>query len=354
MRASLACAFVLAALSGGPVHADDREAAPPPPAAGEISPPSASARPAPRSAGEASASSDDPAAPPPSDDPAVPALPAGPVGAASEPPPPAAPPLDPTPPLGILPSSEDALMDPRMARSWGELPPRYFIATSFDVGFVYARPRVSVGYGRPFTQWIGIDANPVASSAGIGAYGGLRFALPFGDLRVGPRYFYAFNHTVLDIKERYDRLDLESSAGENSKTLTFEAELDLSFRLGPGSLIARGSVSYVTGVPRDNAVFEETLRVIVRPPLVWRARGGYVFRFGDYHQHGIGLVVDMLDIPRRDDSITLRAGPVMQFVLSRRVELRGSFVVTIASPDRIGLVGGDFTELGVRYRWASE
>jgi hypothetical protein len=44
----------------------------------------------------------------------------------------------------------------------------------------------------------------------------------------------------------------------------------------------------------------------------------------------------------------------MRFVLSRRVELRGSFVVTVISPDRIGLVGGDFTELGVRYRWASE
>jgi hypothetical protein len=40
--------------------------------------------------------------------------------------------------------------------------------------------------------------------------------------------------------------------------------------------------------------------------------------------------------------------------LSRRVEVRGSFVFTVVSPDRIGLVGGDFTELGVRYRWASE
>jgi hypothetical protein len=94
--------------------------------------------------------------------------------------------------------------------------------------------------------------------------------------------------------------------------------------------------------------------VIVRPPLVWRARLGYVFRFGAYDQHSIGIVADLLDVPRRDDSITLRVGPVMRFVLSRRVELRGSFVVTVTSPDTIGLVGGDFTEFGVRYRWASE
>lgn len=262
--------------------------------------------------------------------------------------------LDPKPPLGLFPTPDDALMDPRMARSWAALPSRYFLATTVDVGFVYLRPRVSVGYGRPFTQWIGIDANPLASSVGVGGYAGLRFALPFVDLRVGPRYFYSFNHSVLDVKERYDRLALESSGGQHSATLTYEAELDMSIPLGPGRLLARGSVSYVTGVDDDRAVFEETLRVIVRPPLVWRARGGYAFRFGAYNQHSLGIVADMLAVPRREDSITLRVGPIMRFVLSRRVELRGSFVVTVSSPDRIGLVGGDFTELGVRYLWASE
>jgi hypothetical protein len=266
----------------------------------------------------------------------------------------ARPPLDPQPPLGILPTPDDALMDPRMARSWGALPARYFVATTFDIGFVYARPRVSVGYGRPFTSWIGFDANPVASGAGIGAYAGLRIQLPFIDLRVGPRYFYAFNHTVLDVKDSYDRLDLETASGTPSKTLTWESELDASIPLGPGNLVGRASVSYITGVDDDHEVFEETLRVIVRPPLVWRGRGGYAFRFGAYSQHSIGVVADVLDIPKRDDSITLRVGPIIRLVLSRRVELRGSFVVTVTSPDRIGLVGGDFTELGVRYRWASE
>ena len=101
-------------------------------------------------------------------------------------------------------------------------------------------------------------------------------------------------------------------------------------------------------------VFEETLHVIVRPPLVWRGRGGLAVRFGAYDQHSIGVVTDVLDIPKREDSVTVRVGPVMRFVLSRRVELRGSFVFTMASPDNIGLIGGDFAELGVRYRWASE
>ncbi|HTA89256.1 MAG TPA: hypothetical protein VK745_06765 [Polyangiaceae bacterium] len=261
---------------------------------------------------------------------------------------------DERPPLGVLPAPEDELVDPRLKRSWGELPPRTFVATTVDVGFVYARPRVSLGYGRPFTSWLGIDANPIASSAGLGLYGGLRFEIPHFDLRIGPRYFFAFQHTYLEPEESYRRLDLETAGGQRAVTLTYESELDANLPLGPGELLARGSVSYVTGVPRDQYVFEETLHVIVKPPLIWRARGGYAFHFGPSGQHSIGVVVDVLDVPKRDDSLTLRVGPVLRLLLSRRVEVRGSFVVTVVSPDSIGLVGGDFTELGVRYRWASE
>ena len=264
------------------------------------------------------------------------------------------PPIDATPPLGIFPTSSDALIDPRMLRSWGVAPPRIFLATTFDVGFVYARPRLSVGYGRPFTSWVGVDANPIATSAGLGAYGGLRFELPYVDLRLGPRYFSPFNHTYLDTKPSYSRVDLETGVGAKANALTYEAELDAAIPLGPGTVLLRGSVSYVTGVPVGQSVFEETLHVIVEPPWVWRARAGYAVRLGTYSQHSIGLVADVLDVPKRDDSTTVRVGPILRLVLSRRVEVRGSFVITVLSPDRIGLVGGDFTELGVRYRWATE
>ena len=261
---------------------------------------------------------------------------------------------DDRPPLGILPTPDDRLIDPRMARSWDALPPRFFVATTVDLGFVYARPRVSVGYGRPFTSWVGLDANPIVQSTGLGAYGGLRFEIPHVDLRLGPRYFSSFQHVYLAPADSYSRIDLETEGGTRAKTLTYEAELDLSLPLGPGTLLGRGSVSYVTGVPSGDEVFEETLHMIVKPPLVWRGRGGYAFRFGPYSQHSIGWVVDFLDVPKRDDSKTIRTGPVLRLVLSRRVEVRGSFIVTVKSPDTIGLAGGDFTELGVRYRWASE
>ena len=262
--------------------------------------------------------------------------------------------FDPNPPLGIFPTSPDSLIDPRMARSWGAAPSRWFLATTADVGFVYGRPRVSIGYGKPFTQWVGIDVNPIAASGGIGGYGGIRLEMAFFDLRVGTRYWYPFNSSYLDPQESYDRLELERDFGTKATTVTHEAELDVSLPAGPGNILLRGSVSYVTGVPDDKLVFESGLRVIVDPPLVWRARGGYALRFGKYSQHSVGVVADVLHVPERDDSITVRTGPIVRIVLSRRVDVRGSFVTTVISPDRIGLVGGDFTELGVRYRWATE
>lgn len=257
-------------------------------------------------------------------------------------------------PLSVLPTPEDALIDPKMARSWGTLPARRFIATTFDFGFVYFRPRLSLGYGRPFTQWVGVDANVVAKTGGLGAYGGLRIELPHLDWRIGPRYFSSFEHTYLDRKPSYQRIDLERDGGTAARTTTWETELDLSLKAGPGALLVRGSASYITGVPDGEDVYEETLHVIVRPPFVWRARVAYVFLFGSHNQHSLGPAVDFLDVPKRHDSRTIRVGPVLRMQLSRRVDVRGSFIATVVSPDRIGLSGGDFTELGLRYRWASE
>lgn len=257
-------------------------------------------------------------------------------------------------PLGVLPVPDDALIDPKMARSWGTLPARPFLATTFDFGFVYVRPRLSLGYGRPFTQWVGVDVNAVGKTGGLGAYGGLRVEIPHLDWRVGPRFFSSFEHTYLDRKPSYQRIDLERDGGTLARTLTWETELDLSFKIGPGALLLRGSASYVTGVPDEHDVYEETLHIIVNPPFVWRARVAYVFLFGARNQHSLGPAVDFLDVPKRDDSRTIRVGPILRMQLSRRVDVRGSFIATVVSPDRIGLSGGDFTELGLRYRWASE
>lgn len=192
------------------------------------------------------------------------------------------------PPAEAYAMTPDPLIDVKRLRSWNEGPARPFLATTLDVGWTYLRPRVSLGYGRPFGTWIGIDVNPIIAGAGLGAYGGLRLALPRFDLRVGPRYFASFNRNYVNPQLSYNRLDLDSTVGNPSRVVTLEAEAEASLPAGPGDIVALGSLSYVTGVPSGQLVFEETLHVIVAPPLVWRARGGYVIRFGSSRQHSIG------------------------------------------------------------------
>lgn len=258
------------------------------------------------------------------------------------------------PPLPPADGMSDNLVDAQSRRTWNEGQARWFFATTVDVGWVYLRPRGSVGYGKPFNSWIGVDANPVFSGNGIGAYGGMRLSLPRFDFRFGARYVFSFNREYLNPQDSYDRLDLTSTKGDPARITTIEAEAEFSLPAGPGDFIGLLSGSYVTGVPKGMYVFEETLRIIVEPTWVWRARAGYVLRFGSYRQHSIGLVVDGLDNPHREDSKTVRFGPVVRVVLSRHIEVRGSFVPTVFSQDKLGIVGGDFTELGFRYRWATE
>jgi hypothetical protein len=230
---------------------------------------------------------------------------------------------------------------------------RWFVSTADDIGYLYARPRVSFGYGRPFWKWIGIDANPQGSNRFLGAYAGLRATLPFLDFRLGARYVWAFQQYYLQPADSYHRIDFESQALTRSKYTTLEAELTGSIPLGPGSLLGIASGSYITGVPDGVYVYDEVLRVVAKPPYEWRLRGGYAVRLGTEGKISVGIVADVLGMPGRTSGTVFRAGLIAGAALSNHIEVIGSFVPPILSPDTIGVAGGDFAQLGVRYRWAT-
>lgn len=262
-------------------------------------------------------------------------------------------PHPPVPPTAPAESGIGSLVDAQMKRSWDEGSARPFLATTTDVGFLYVRPRLSLGYGKPHRTWFGVDANPSIAGPGTGVYGGLRLALPHFDIRVGARYFYAFQHSYLQKRPSYKRLELESTALGPASTTTLETEANADVPAGPGDIFLLGSLSYVTGIPANQNVFEETLRVLVDPPWVVRARVGYGVRFGDHDQVSVAVVGDFVSVPERK-TLVVRVGPVIRFALSRSFEVRGSFVPRIFSPDDLGLLDSDFTELGLRWRWATD
>lgn len=255
------------------------------------------------------------------------------------------------------PDAPDHFVDPTMRRTWSDGEPRAFVSTQIDAGYLYLRPRVSAGWGMPFHAWIGADANPVANANSAGGYAGVRAALPFVDLRVGARQLFSYQRRYITPASSIDAYALESTVNGHGHSLAGEAELDSAIPVGPGRLLALASASYVTQVPDGDWVYEEALRVVVAPPWVLRARVGYAIPIPGLRSFTAAPVVDALWVPERDArlarSASLRAGVILRAVLSRHLEVRGVFVPTVRSPDTIGLAGGDFTELGLRYRWAT-
>lgn len=236
---------------------------------------------------------------------------------------------------------------------WERGDPRLFMSSMIDVGYLYLRPRVSFGYGEPFAVWAGVDVNAIVQSTGVGGYGGLRLQLPWFDVRVGARPFYAFQHNYLAPKASYTTIDLDTVNGTNSKYVTLEAELSGGIPAGPGTILLVLTASSVQGVPAGDYVYEETLRVITNPPAIYRARTGYALRLGAEGAAKVGIVGEVLDLPGRSAQVW-RAGVIASFTIDDHLEALGLLVMPFASPDSIGLAGGDFGELGIRYRWATE
>jgi hypothetical protein len=235
---------------------------------------------------------------------------------------------------------------------WARGDNRPFLATTIDVGYLYLRPRLTLGYGKPFTTFVALDINPLVTNEGYGAYGGLRVQIPWFDLRAGARAFEAFTHEYLTPQAHYNSVDLEETTGTKSKYVTLETELSGGIPAGPGSVLLVLTASAVEAVPKGEYVYEETLRVITNPPAIFRGRTGYALRFGPEGAARVGVVGELLDLPKRGD-LVFRAGVIASFAISDHLEALGLLVIPVASPDSIGIAGGDFAELGIRYRWAT-
>ena len=261
-------------------------------------------------------------------------------------------PAAPIQPAGPEEDAPTMWIDRNLSRSWELGGPRPFFSTLVDIGYLYFRPRVQLGWGKPFHKWVGIEANPSISTNSTGGYAGVRIDIPHFDIRVGARQTYSFNRSYLTPKVEYDRYDLESTAKARTFLTTLESEANFSIPAGPGAIIGLASVSYVTGAPKGDLAYEETLRVIVTPPWVLRQRVGYMFGFGEHKQASIGPAIDVLEVPARHSQV-VRAGVLARFVLSRSFELRGTFMPRLLSQDELGLLESDFTELGLRWRWAT-
>jgi len=266
------------------------------------------------------------------------------------------PPLAPAPtPSRPPPAPETATVEcPRCHPGhWWEEPTRPFISLRLDAGYLYLKPRFSFGYGKPFTFWGGLDVAPLVTPDAAGGYSGLRLQVDWFEIRAGARYEHAFLRQFLSPKSSYDLIDLSEFTNHPSGYFDLEAEVGAAIPAGPGNVLVTGTVESIQGVTSGYYVFDETLHVVVNPPWVYRGRLGYAVRFLPEKNAQVGVVGEVIDIPNRQDQV-YRAGFIATFDVDDHLQAIATVLAPIVTPDSLGLLGADYTELGIRYRWATE
>jgi hypothetical protein len=264
--------------------------------------------------------------------------------------------VDVGPPADAPPQSASGIEQVDTPNYWERGMSRVFLSASLELGFAYVRPQIAFGYGRPHWSWIGLEAWPVAGPGGFGTYAGVRAALPNFSIRSGARYYRSFGRTFLPAQASFDRLDLDTEFGPDAQYLALEAEATGSLDLPAGSLFAVATGYHVRGLPESSRfpyLFEESLKVVIEPPYVWRGRLGYLLGFGRERAIRIGIASDLIGVPGREAYI-VRAGLIGSVVMTAHLEAQAAFIPVLVSPDSIGLAGGDFGQLGVRFRWATD
>jgi hypothetical protein len=239
-----------------------------------------------------------------------------------------------------------------VSRYWELGRPRAFFATTTEAGYAYLRPRFTLGYGQPYWHWVGLETYPLLSLNGVGHYLGLGAALPGLTLRAGGRYTYPFSRDYLRPQPNFSRLDLERVGGPKADYLALEAELTATLPVFVGSAFAVLSGYRVELAAKGYFLYEESLRQVIEPPYVWRARLGYLVGLGQGSAIRIGAAGEVIGLPGRNE-VVVRAGLLGSVLINAHLEAQASFIPVLVSPDRLGLAGGDFGQLGVRYSWAT-
>ena len=241
------------------------------------------------------------------------------------------------------------------AQPWSEGRPRWFVSTKSDVGFAYLRPRVGTGYGQPHHFWGGVEANPILSSKSTGAYAGVRFEHPIVELRGGALYFYSFRRSFLPLQESYDRRDVELIIdGQLANYVAWSSELELNVPVGFGTIHGESEVIRVAHAPAGRATYLESIPAVIHGRWATREQLGYSFPIPPVEGLSLGLVGEAIWIPERDDTVIWRGGATVRWWLYDTLQLRMTFIPVISSPDRLGLQGGDFGEIGIRHFWATK
>jgi hypothetical protein len=235
---------------------------------------------------------------------------------------------------------------------WSEAKARFFLSGKADVGVVYARPTLSVGYGMPHWAWIGVDAS-VTTSPYLGqAYSGVRLSLPVFDLAFGYSDTLSYTLPFLPPRPSFTRADAVHAPGSKARYWAWEAELVATMPLPHAAILLDAIVVHTLDVPVGNFVYDDSYRVIVANPLFAIVRAAAAVRVLREESLKVGVLTEYIFATGRDRGV-VRVGPAAVLQITDHLEALGTIPFVVASPDSLGLVLGTYGLAGFRYRWAT-
>ncbi|MEM1032960.1 MAG: hypothetical protein AAGN82_21620 [Myxococcota bacterium] len=228
---------------------------------------------------------------------------------------------------------------------------RPFFAATLDGGALYLRPTAHFGYGRPHFEWVGAELGTGLSLGGLTAYAGLRGVFPYLDLSVGARYEAPRNQAFLPRQPSFLREELELTTLPQSRYVVGQVEGASAIPFPGGNLLLVASGYYLSNVPDDFLLWEQSLRVVSDAPWMWRGRLGYLYHVGWLGTLRVGATAEFIHLVGRGE-VVVRTGPALSVSLTHHLEAHAAALLVVSSPDALGLRGADLGRLGLSYRWA--
>lgn len=223
------------------------------------------------------------------------------------------------------------------------------MAAAFDVGVPYAQAQLFAGYGKPHWQWAGLEARASTTMSYAAGFLGLHGVLPFLDGSIGVRDTYAYDRSFLLPRARHGNEDIESAHGANARYLALDLELSGVVPVPGGFLAWDAFATRTLDAPAERELYEELLRVIMRPPIAAQLRFGYALRVAS---SSFGPVADLLAIPHREGPV-VRVGGAAEVPITDHLRAEALLTIVVRSPDGLDVLDGAAGVLGVRYQWAS-
>jgi len=259
-------------------------------------------------------------------------------------------PGEPIPKTDILPSARPSVVK-RGLSAWDDDEDTFFTTVASDIGFIYLRPRVTLGYGSPYWKFVGIDTYFLATNSFVSPYVGWRASFPFLDALMGVRYVHAFDRRILPKQNEYDGDELDIEPGDTRSTYTaIDFELVLVAPLFHGGVFLTAHPVWVDA-PSDVRIYEEVLRVVMDPPFALGLRGGYVYGFGESQDVKAGFLLEHVIMPGRPANV-VRAGPAVLIGLSKHFDFLFAFSPVLTSPDSLGILHGTYAYVGFLHRFS--